>query len=169
MRKLDNVPSETWQGLVIITLKSGCLGDPLREDRSKDEELDQWHTQDKAWAQGQLAEVKFWLERESMGCLIAGSLANASQAETKICLRKDLRVLKPWLPVGTTATFRKEGRLSLWPSTVGSHLVEFNTKTGIDEAYESGEGFVTSVGWGEDRRCFQSKALLKQRNHGGVH
>lgn len=177
MRKLDDVPRETREGPMIIILKSGCLGDPLREDWNKDEELEQWHTQDKAEPRAHLQNLKFWLERESTGCLMTGSLTNASPAETiktvkpqsKIFLRMNLRVLKPWLPVGTTATFRKEGRLSLWPNTVGWHLVEFNTKISIHEAYESGEGFVISVGRGEYRRCFQSKALLKQRKHGGVH
>ena len=57
MRKLDNVPSETWQGLVIIILKSGCLGDPLREDRNKDEELEQWYTQDKAEPRADLQKL----------------------------------------------------------------------------------------------------------------
>ena len=57
MRKLDNVPSETWQGLVIIILKSACLGDLLREDGNKDEELDRWHTQDKAEPRANLQKL----------------------------------------------------------------------------------------------------------------
>lgn len=48
MRKLDDVPSETWEGLMMIILKRGCLGDPLREDSNKGGELERWHTQDKA-------------------------------------------------------------------------------------------------------------------------
>lgn len=136
---------------MIILLKSGVSRGPAQRGLKQ-----RWRTRTMAhtrqgWAQSRLAELKFWLEREATGCLMTGSLTKASQAETvkmvkpqtQICLRKDLRVLKPWLPVGTTATFGKEGRLSLWPNTVGSHLVEFNTKASMQE-------------WG--RICYQCRA-----------